>query len=92
MVMRAPRYSREEFARRGREIFDRTVLPTLRPDHEGQFVALDIESGGYEIDPDDYTATERLLRRYPDAQTWLVQVGQPAAYRLGARPAAGAAE
>ena len=82
VVTPTARYSREEFARRGQEIFDRTVRPTLRADQDGQFVAIDIESGGYEIDPGDYTATERLLRRCPDAQAWLMQVGQPAAYRL----------
>ena len=82
MVTPTARYSREEFSRRGQEIFDRNVRPTLRPDHDGQFVAIDIESGGFEIDPDDYTGTERLLHRYPDAQAWLMQVGQPAAYRL----------
>ena len=89
--MAAPtaRYSREEFARRGQELFDRDVRPTLRADHDGQVVAIDIESGGYEIDPDDFTATDRVLRRHPDAQIWLVRVGEPAAYRLGAGSAAG---
>ena len=36
----------------------------------------------YEVDADDYTATERLLRRNPDAQIWLVRVGHRAAYRI----------
>jgi hypothetical protein len=92
MVNHTPRYSREEFARRGPEIFDRTVRPTLRPDHEGQFVAIDIESGGYEIDPDDYTATERLLRRYPDAQNLAGASRTAGRLPPGARPTAGTAE
>ena len=54
-------YSPEEFSRRGQEIYDREVRPNLRPNDDDQFVAIDIESGSYEIDPDDFAATERLL-------------------------------
>jgi hypothetical protein len=85
MTARAPRYSHEEFARRGREIYERAVRPSLRPEDDGKYVAIDIESGDYEMDRDDYTATERLFSRRPDAQPWLERVGQPTAYRIGAR-------
>jgi hypothetical protein len=44
------------------------------------------------VDRDDYAATERLLSRHPDAQIWLVKVGQPAAYRLGAGSDSGGVE
>jgi hypothetical protein len=91
MTTPAARYSREEFARRGQEIYERQVRPALRPDDEGKFVAIDIESGSFEVDRDDYSATERLLSHHPDAQIWLVQAGQRAAYRLGARSASGEA-
>ena len=42
-----------------------------------------METGDYEIDRDDDTATERLLSRQPHAQIWLLRVGQRTAYRLG---------
>lgn len=89
MTARAARYTREEFARRGTEIYERDVRPSLRPDDEGKFVAIDIESGDYETDRDDYAATDHLLVRRPDAQIWLTRAGQPAAYRLGARSVSG---
>jgi hypothetical protein len=92
MVTREARYSREEFARRGQEIYDREVRSSLQAGDDGKFVAIDIESGVYEMDRDDYVATERLLSRHPGAQVWLAQVGQPAAYRLGARSASGVLE
>jgi hypothetical protein len=85
MATRQPRYSKEEFARRGQEIYDRVIRPALRPEDDGKFVAIDIETGDYEMDQDDRTAVERLLRRRSDAQTWLERVGEPAAYRLGGR-------
>jgi hypothetical protein len=81
-----PRYSKEEFARRGQEIYERTIRPRVEAGNEGKFVAIDIETGAYEIDSDDYTATERLLAREPDAQIWLLRVGHRAAYRIGLRP------
>ena len=83
MAVRQARYSRDEFARRGQDIYDRHIRPHLRPEDDGKFVAIDIESASYEIDRDDYTATARLLKQHPDAQIWLVQVGQPATYRIG---------
>jgi len=82
MTALQPRYSKEEFARRGQEIYEQDIQPRLDPSDEGKFVAIDIETGMYEVDADDYTATERLLRRNPDAQIWLVRVGHRAAYRI----------
>ena len=83
MAIRQARYSREEFAQRGQEIYNRQVQSTLRPDDEGKFVAIDIDSTSYELDSDDYAATQRLLSHHPDAQIWLVRVGHPTTYRIG---------
>jgi hypothetical protein len=84
MAALEPRYGKEEFARRGQEVYERAVLPRLQPADEGKFVAIDIDSGEYEADRDDYVATERLLARKPDAQIWLARAGHWAAYRIGA--------
>ncbi len=64
MVTREARYSREEFARGGgrRSTMGR-VRSSLHPGDDGKFVAIDIESGIYEMDRDDDVATERLLSR-----------------------------
>jgi len=78
-----PRHSKEEFARRGQDIYEREIRPRLQPADQGKFAAIDIESGEYEIDQDDFIATERLLSRVPDAQMWLERIGEPAAYRIG---------
>ena len=55
-----PTRNLEEIARLGVEAFDRYVRPNLRPEDDNKFVAIDIRSGEYEIDPDDYTAGARL--------------------------------
>jgi hypothetical protein len=54
----------------------------LRPEHDGKFVALDVQTGDYEVDEDDYAAVSRLRARNPAAEVWLSRVGQPAAYRM----------
>ena len=70
-----PRYSKEEFARRGDGIYERLVLPRLTADDAGKFVVIDIESEAYEIDVDELAASDRLLVKHPDAQVWLRRVG-----------------
>ena len=71
-----------EDARQGQEAFDQYVRPKLRSEDHGKFVAIDIQSGSYEIDADDYLATGRLLARLPAARIWLMRVGQATAYRM----------
>ena len=73
----------EELARLGAEILDRRVRPMLRPDDDGKFVAIDVGTGDFELDDDDYTAVARLRTRSPQAEIWLGRVGAPAAYRIG---------
>jgi hypothetical protein len=72
----------EELARLGTEAFDRHVRPTLRPEDEGKFVAVDLATGDHEMDKDDYAAVMRLRTRRPSADVWLMRVGQAAAYRM----------
>lgn len=78
----APRYDKAEFARRGEEIYVQRVSPQVAPEDEGKFVAIDIESGDFAVDPDDFEATEQLLKRRPNAQIWLHRVGHRTAYRI----------
>jgi hypothetical protein len=80
-----PRYSKEEFARRGDEIYDRDVMPNVGPDDEGKYAVIDIETGAFEVDRDETRAFERLLVRQPEAQIWLRQVGSRYARRFGPR-------
>jgi len=73
----------DERARLGSEFFDRRVKPTLRPEQDGQFVAIDVGTGDFEIDADDYAAVTRLLGRNPADDIWLVRVGFPTTCRMG---------
>jgi hypothetical protein len=78
-----PRYSKEEFARRGDEIYEHTIRPHLAREDEGKFVMIDIETGAYEIASDEMVASDRLLARYPEAQVWMTRVGSRYVRRFG---------
>lgn len=80
-----PRYSRDEVARRGDEIYEHAVLPCLGPADEGKFALIDVETGDYEVDRDEIVASDRLLARNPEAQIWTRQVGSRYARRFGPR-------
>ncbi len=84
MHVLTPRYSKEEFARRGDEIYSQHVRPLLKKDDESKFVVIDIESGAFEIDADELNASDRLLARVPNAQVWVTQIGSRYARRFGA--------
>ena len=77
-----PHRTPEELARLGSEVFERRVRPMLRPEDDGKFVALDVQSGDYEVDEDDYAAVSRLRASNPAAEARLSRVGQPTAYKM----------
>ena len=81
-----PRYGMEEFARRGDAIYERDLRPLIEPGDLGKYIAIDIEKGAYEVDAAELAASDRLLARVPDAQTWLRRIGSRYARRIGPRP------
>lgn len=89
MTTGRPRYGTDEHARRGDAIYERDVRPRVEPGDAGKYVAIDIETGAYEVDANELAASDRLLARVPDAQTWLRRVGSRYARRIGPRPPAG---
>jgi hypothetical protein len=86
-----PRYSKEEFARRGDAIYDNALRSLLELGNEGKFVAIDIETGTYEVDSDELAASDRLLSRCPNAQIWLRRIGSRYARHFGSHPRSPAA-
>lgn len=85
MVVRQPRYSKEEFARRGDEIYEFQVRSQVEAGNRGKIVAIDIETGDFELADDTMTATRRLYERLPDAQPWVIRIGYRAVHQFGAR-------
>ena len=79
------RHSLEEFARRGDALYEKEILPKLQAKEVGKFLAIDIETGDYEIAADEMKAGNKLLARRPGAQIWMVRIGYAATHRFGGR-------
>jgi hypothetical protein len=85
MTVRQPRYSKEEFARRGDEMYESQVRSQVEEGNHGKIAAIDIETGAFEVADELLSASKHLLARLPDAQTWFVRIGHPAVDHFGAR-------
>lgn len=90
--MSARPHNKEEIARLGKDLYERRVRGRVEAGgaNEGRFLAIDVESGDYEVADDALGAGAGLRRRRPDATVYLMRVGRPgerprAAYRLGGR-------
>ncbi len=79
------RYPKEEFARRGDQVYETQVRPHLKAEDQGKFAAVDIETGAYEVDVDELAACDKLTARLPEAQIWMVKVGSRYVHRFGGR-------
>jgi hypothetical protein len=85
MTVRQPLYSKEEFTRRGNEIYESQVRQQAEDGNHGKIVAIDIETGAFAVADALLAASKCLLARMPDAQTWFVRIGHPAVDHFGAR-------
>ncbi len=83
-MKRRPRFSKDEFMRRGRELYER-IRPQIEEGNRGQVVAIDLVTGAFEVAADTLHASERLLARAPEAQTWFVRIGYDNLFRIGPR-------
>lgn len=86
MTGRQPRLSKEEHARLGTTIYEQQVRPQVEAGNQGKIVAIDVETGAFEVAEDTLTASQRLLVRYPDAQIWCVRIGHRGVHRFGLHP------
>ena len=66
------------------ETYARVIGPSLKPEDAGKYIAIDIGSGDFEIDANDFAATGRFLARRLGARLWLMRTGPSAACKLRA--------
>ncbi len=84
MPVRQRRYPKEEFAQRGNAIYETDIRPHVEAENQGKYVAIDIETGAWEMDASETVAGDRLRMRVPDAQTWMMRIGYAYIRRFGA--------
>ncbi|ACK70897.1 conserved hypothetical protein [Gloeothece citriformis PCC 7424] len=85
MEVRQPRYSKEEFSKRGQQIYETQVRSQVEEGNRGKIVAIDIETGAFEVSDTAIAATDKLYERYPNAQPWVIRIGHRALYRFGSQ-------
>ncbi|MBW4694875.1 MAG: hypothetical protein KME27_24260 [Lyngbya sp. HA4199-MV5] len=85
MAIRQRRYSKEELARRGQALYESGIRQQVEAGNESKIVAINIETGAFEVDENIVPATNRLFDRLPDAQPWVIRIGHRAVYHFGAR-------
>ncbi|UXE61404.1 MAG: hypothetical protein KA717_39780 [Woronichinia naegeliana WA131] len=85
MTIRQPRYSKEEFAQRGNAIYEAQVRSQVEAGNHGKIVAIDIETGDFEVANSPMLAVDQLYERKPDAQPWVIRIGHRAVFRFGSR-------
>ena len=85
MAVRQPRYSKEEFAQRGDELYQTQIRSQVEEGNHGKIVAIDLETGAFEVDASEIAACDRLEAHHPDAQIWMVRIGSRHVRRFGGR-------
>jgi hypothetical protein len=84
ITMPHPRYSGDEIARRGQELYEQSIRRQVETEANiGKIISIDIESGDCEIDNDLVAAGKRLLVRHPGAALYGKRIGYNAVYALG---------
>lgn len=74
----------DEAARLGEEIYERDIRHQVEPEHDGEIVAIDLDSGHWAIGDSITAATDRLWEKHPEAHdTWCVRVGYRAVHSFG---------
>jgi hypothetical protein len=85
MAVRQRRYSKEHLAEQGQALYEAGIQQQVEAGNEGKIVAIDIETGDFEVDETVMGATDRLFERHPDAQPWGIRIGYRAVYHLRSR-------
>ena len=78
------RRAKEETARLGDEIYRRDVKAQVQVDHDGEYVAIDVDSGRWAVAESELAASNLLLAQCPNAiDVWLLRVGYRVVASIG---------
>jgi hypothetical protein len=69
------RYPAAEIARRGDEIYDRSIRSEVEGKYDGKAVAIDVDTGFYALGETASAASDQVYAQNPAAEIWLVRVG-----------------
>jgi hypothetical protein len=61
------------------------VRSQIEQGNQARIVAINIETGTFEVDDTPMVAVDRLYECQPDAQPWVIRIGHRAVFRFGSR-------
>jgi hypothetical protein len=73
----------KEIARRGKECYENLRVHVETAEKIGKLIAIDVETGDYEIGEDILDISHRLKARHPNAEMWAERIGFNAVYTVG---------
>ncbi len=82
MSVRVPKYSKEDHARMGRELYEGAIRAKVEEGNIGRIVAIDVDSGDFELGDTTGEAGDKLLKYRPDAQIWCERIGFEYVYKF----------
>lgn len=69
----------ESIAEQAKAIYEAKIRAQVEAEHFGDFLALDVDSGDWEVDKNLLDASNRLRARRPQTRTFFLRVGHAAA-------------
>lgn len=79
-----PTLSSQEIARRGKELYERSIRAKVETEENiGKIVSINVETGDYEIGNDLVETSLRLQAKQADAALWGERIGFNAVYAVG---------
>lgn len=82
-------FTKDEIARRGREIYERDIRAEVEREHDGEFLVVDVATGDYAVGEDDEEVFDRAEAKNPEGLFYLLRVGRSAAHRIGGSAGSG---
>jgi hypothetical protein len=79
MTMTKAMHESGTLSQRANKLYAEKIRPLLHAEDDGKYVAIDVATGDYEINADDYTAVSRLRSRHPSPEVWLERAGHTTA-------------
>jgi hypothetical protein len=78
-----PEATADDLADNGQRLYDERLRALLEPEHTGEFVAIEPETGRYFLGATGLAALRAGQSELPEHLFYLLRVGQDAAYRVG---------
>ncbi len=64
-------------------LFEHRIASQLIGENPELFIAIDVESGDYEVNPKGILAIQQVRARHPESKPFLRKIGSPLAFSMG---------